>query len=479
MIRHSRSLFISRAGRRVGFVSVSLLNIALVVSLPASSAQIEAQQRGWAATGSLATGRFGHTSTLLADGKVLVAGGRICTGSSCTEFDSAELYDPTTGLWTAAGHMSVPRHAHVAVRLPSGKVLVAGGFSGSTTWNTAELYDPETGSWSLTGSLSVPRAFATATVLANGKVLVAGGGLFGINDPGLNTAELYDPAIGDWTSAGTMTAHRRIHTATLLADGRVLIASGMGGTFGNPVMLNGSDIYDPATGSWTPTGRLATGRVFHTATLLQDGRVLVTGGSNFISIIYDTAEIYDPAIGQWRSAGSMSIARNSHTATVRADGKVLVVGGFNNRASDFTNSSAEQYEPASGSWTVTADLNIARGNHAATLLADGRVLVSGGNGGGSSAHNSAELFTSTTTILQITGASVSGKILFVEGQNFDEGAKVYLNDEKQKTANETATTMLRCKKAGRLIERGATVRLKVRNTDGTESAEFTYTRPVE
>jgi N-acetylneuraminic acid mutarotase len=462
----------------ISSLAVLIMIIGLTPIQAASQFLIETQQTTWSQTGSLATGRFGHTATRLADGKVLVAGGRICTGSSCTEFDSAELYDPATGLWTAAGNMSVPRHAHVAVLLPTGKVLVAGGFSASTTWNTAELYDPETRSWSPTGSLSAPRAFATATVLANGKVLVAGGGLFGVNDPGLNTAELYDPATGDWAPAGTMTAHRRIHTATLLADGRVLIASGTGGTFGNPVMLNGSDIYDPATGSWTPTGRLATGRVFHTATLLKDGRVLVTGGSNFISIIYDTAELYDTAIGQWRSAGNMSIARNSHSATLCADGKVLVVGGFNNRASDFTNKSAEQYEPASGSWTATVDLNLARGNHAATLLADGRVLVSGGNGGGSSGHTSAELFTSTTTVPQITGASVSGKTLFVEGQNFDEGAKVYLNDEKQKTANETATTMLRCKKAGRLIERGATVRLKVRNADGTESAEFTYTRPV-
>lgn len=101
------------------------------------------------------------------------------------------------------------------------------------------------------------------------------------------------------------------------------------------------------------------------------------------------------------------------------------------------------------------------------------------NGGGSSAHNSAELFDGTVAAPQITGASVSGKALFVEGQNFDEGAKVYLNDEEQKTANETPTTLLRCKKAGKKIDRGSTVRLKVRNSDGTESAEFFFSRRGE
>jgi N-acetylneuraminic acid mutarotase len=416
----------------------------------------------------------------LGNGNVLVVGGRICTGSSCTEFSSAELYDRATGLWRTAGDMSVPRHAHVAVRLPNGKVLVAGGFAGTSTWNSAELYDPETGSWSPTGSLAAPRAFAAATLLANGRVLVTGGGTFALNDPSLNSAELYDPATGSWTPAGTMIAHRRIHTATLLADGRVLVASGMGGTFASPALLNGSDIYDPATGSWTPTGRIATARVFHTATLLPNGKVLVTGGSNFTSVIYDSAETYDPAIGQWRAAGNMTTARNSHTATLLLTGKILVVAGFNNEPVNSAQKSVELYDPANRSWTSTADLNVVRGNHAATLLTDGRVLVTGGNGGGSPALTSVEIFdSSSSSAPEITGASVSGKALLVEGHNFDDGAKVYLNDEKQKTSNESATTLLRCKKAGKQIASGVAVRLKVRNSDGTESAEFVFTRPVE
>jgi Kelch motif protein len=172
-------------------------------------------------------------------------------------------------------------------------------------------------------------------------------------------------------------------------------------------------------------------------------------------------------------------ARISHTATLLSNGKVLAVAGFNNDPVNSTQRSTELYNPVSETWTPTAELNVLRGNHAATLLVNGRVLVTGGNGGGSPALASAELFDSTTAVPQITGASISGKALFVEGRNFEEGAKVFLNDEPQKTANETATTLLRCKKAGKQIARGATVRLKVRNSDGTESAEFSFTRPVE
>lgn len=480
MNQHSRSLLILPGRARVGFVSV--FGATILVCLVSGATRVKAQQPDWSPTGALNIGRFGHTSTLLENGKVLVAGGRLCNSSGCTEFSSAELYDPATGAWSPTGNLGVPRHAQVAVRLPNGKVLVAGGHSGSavgviTTWNTAELYDHDTGTWSPTGNLSAGRAFASATLLANGKVLVAGGGQFGSSAPPLNTAELYDPATGVWSATGTMNAARSIHTATLLADGRVLVASGAG----SPTLQLSAELYDPATGSWTPTGSLATARVFHTETLLADGRVLVTGGSNSTSIIYDTAELYDPTTEQWSATGKLTTARISHTATLLPNGKVLAAAGNNNDPVNFTQKSADLYDPVTGSWTATAELNVARGNHRATLLADGRVLVSGGNGGGSPGITSAELFASDTEPPQITGASVSGKKLFVAGLGFDDGADVFLNDEKQKTANEeeNATTLLRCKKAGKKIARGDTVRLKVRNSDGTESAEFSYTRPAQ
>jgi hypothetical protein len=276
-----------------------------------------------------------------------------------------------------------------------------------------------------------------------------------------------------------MSVARGFHTATLLTDGRVLITAGASLTSGVLTLRRSAEIYDPATGNWTQTGSLATARVFHTQTLLRAGKVLVTGGSNFSSIIYDTAELYDPASGQWSATGKLTTARISHTATLLANGKVLAVAGFNNEPVNFTQRSAELYNPDSDTWASTADLNVVRGNHAATLLASGRVLVTGGNGGGSPALTSSELFDTTTAPPRITSVSISGKKLFIQGQNFDEGAKLLLNDETQKTVNDglTPTTSLVCKKAGKFIGSGETVRLKVRNSDGTESAEFNYTRP--
>ena len=476
MDKHSDSFFNSPIR---GWSSVVML---LCVSFIANSPSVvKAQQQNWSATGSLATGRFGHSATRLLNGKVLVVGGRVCSNTGCAEFTSVELYDPATGQWNVTGNLSVPRHAHVAVRLQSGKVLVAGGHDGAMTSTTAELYDPDSGQWSATGNLSAARSFATATVLDSGKVLVAGGTGFNVSSTALNTAELYDPATGSWSSAGTMNQARSFHSATLLADGKVLIASGLAGTFASPVLQLSAELYDPATGSWTPTGSLGTARAFHTETRLANGKVLITGGSNFTSVIYDTAELYDPAAGSWIATGRMTAARNSHTATLLANGKVLAVGGFNNEPVNATQKSAELYDPDTGGWTPTASLNVVRGNHAATMLADGRVLVTGGNGGGSPGLTSAELFNSIVAVPEITGASISGKALFVEGHNFDDGAKVFLNDERQKTANDETnpTGLLRCKKAGKWIAPGASVRLKVRNAFGTESAEFIYIRPVE
>ena len=166
------------------------------------------------------------------------------------------------------------------------------------------------------------------------------------------------------------------------------------------------------------------------------------------------------------------------TAALLANGKVLVTGGGSGNT--FL-SSAELYDPATGRWTLTADLNVVRGNHRATLLADGKTLVSGGNGGGSPALTSSELFEGTTTPPQITGASIIKKKLFVQGQGFDDGADILVNDVKQKTANDdqNPTAMLVGKKAGKKIARGETVRLRVRNSDGTDSPEFIFTRPAQ
>jgi len=265
-------------------------------------------------------------------------------------------------------------------------------------------------------------------------------------------------------------------TATLLSDGNVLVVSGYSS---HGVPQRTAELYDPATGRWTATSDLITARGTLTATLLPNAKVLVAGGetSNHCDQ-EDKAELYDPATRRWSATGSLTAPRGNHTATLLPNGKVLVAAGMN--ICNLLNS-AEIYDPATGSWSVTRSLITTRIGHTATLLANGEVLVAGGYGTSftSVASNSAEFFEIKTP--QITSASISGKRLFVEGKNFDVGAKIILNDEKQKTANDelTATTLLIGKKAGKRIGLGETVRLKVRNYDGTESAEFSYTRPAQ
>ena len=260
----------------------------LALSLLAFSAR--AQVSGtWGATGSMATARANFTATLLQNGKVLVAGGGNLSGG----LSSTEIYDPLTAAWTSTGSMHLPRMIHTAVLLPNGKVLVAGGCNsdcGTAATATAELYDPATGVWSFTGSMSTPRYYFTATLLGTGKVLVTGG--CSQIDCGAVTAvsELYDPSTGLWSRTGSLATARDLQTATLLANGNVLVAGG----FTTSGASASAEVYNPSTGRWSSAGSMTVGRSSHSATLLGNGQVLVVGGRDPNGAILPSAELYNP-----------------------------------------------------------------------------------------------------------------------------------------------------------------------------------------
>jgi WD40 repeat protein len=328
---------------------------------------------------------LGVTATLLADGRVLFVG-------SCDTL--AQLYDPRTGTFSPTGSLTVVRGGMSATLLRDGRVLVAGGYacaSGDATWASAELYDPTTGTFSPTGSMAAPRSQHTATLLADGRVLIAGG-LTGSSaraggitlasyrtaavDSFLATAEIYDPTTGTFSRTGSMSSPHRGHTATLLRDGRVLVV-GNGGE--SSPAGNVADVYEPTTGRFTRTGSMKTGRSDHTATLLEDGRVLILGGDTGEDPASVSGELYDPATGSFSAAGSMADGRSHHTATRLPDGRVLIVGGFwNDGQNAGVLSSAELYDPGTGIFSPIGSIGTPREGHHTTLLQDGRVLIAGG-----------------------------------------------------------------------------------------------------
>jgi hypothetical protein len=341
---------------------------------------------GFTPTGSLTEARGLHTATLLPNNKVLVAYGS--NSSSYTEavgyvgLTSVELYDPSTGTFTEIeADSGVGIFGHTATLLQNGQVLLAGGFvndvwddGGSSSYNVANLYDSATGVFSGTGGMTANRGGHTATLLANGKVLLAGGANQDPTGMGQASAELYDPSTSAFTPTGSMAAGRFLHTATLLQNGKVLIVGGALTSTSDP--LASAELYDPATGVFTTTGSMATAREQHTATLLADGKVLIAGGTTATGTgdlqPTATAEVYDPSTGSFSAAGAMAAARSLHTATLLPSGNVLVAGGGDE------NSTAELYDPATNSFSITGGMEIGRSGHTATLLPNGSVLVAGG-----------------------------------------------------------------------------------------------------
>jgi hypothetical protein len=327
---------------------------------------------------SIAAGHFGaagalianggyDTATLLQDGQVLFIGG----GHPNTR---AELYDPATDKFTQTGSMTEGRSDPIAVLLPNGKVLVASGNTGGCALGqiqSVELYDPGTGHFTSLGTPLAGSGYETATMLANGKVLLAGGQFAdAVHPDGTPSAELFDPATNTFSLAGAPIQVQSGGTATLLADHTVLIA---GGSSSSSSITKFAELYRPDHNDFVAvSGSMAFSRSGATATLLGNGLVLIAGGIDAAYAPAASAELYDPATGTFAATGTMIHVRTGQTATLLPGNKVLMAGGLDSGAPN----TAEIW--SGGSFTATAgNMTHNYAGATATLLSNGRVLIVG------------------------------------------------------------------------------------------------------
>ncbi|MFI0923903.1 kelch repeat-containing protein [Streptomyces sp. NPDC021012] len=361
---------------------------------------MNAMNRGqWTPAGELPWDRnlFGAASAAvrLADGRVLIAGGG---DERLAAQDGAALFDPRDGSWTGAAPLREPRRMHSATLLSDGRVLVVGGQGRGSGFpvralDSAETYDPVERRWSDAGRMGQARCGHSATRLPDGRVLVAGGTAVRSPDSerSLSSTEVFDPVSGRWTPTGPMLDARSLHPAVALPDGTVLVAGGWAATrhdWRGGAGLAYCERYDPATGRWTATGGFAEARTGHRLTALADGTVLATGGGGDPDsgmrgrpdpYSRATAERYDPATGAWSREADMPCGRALHQAVRLPTGEVLVMGGTNDLLGEAGYRSAARYDPRFGTWSEGPGMAVGRVDFAAAVLADGRVLVAGGS----------------------------------------------------------------------------------------------------
>ena len=289
--------------------------------------------------------------------------------------------------------------------------------SGSTSQGSfvkSEIYDPSasheahSGPFELAADTNLFRENHAAVTLQDGRVLVVGGAAHFSSDPakGLAQAEIYDPATGTFHWTASTTTPRTGPKATLLRDGSVLITGGYNGL----QFLSSAEMFDPRTGTYSPTGSMTTPRAGHQAVLLLDGRVLITGGTAEQPIrgqpfpTHSSAEIFDPITGTFSVLPDMTDRRGGHSATLLTNGQVLVAGGVDawiigDRVEDEYLATAELFDPRTSTFISTGGMAYPRAGHTATPLSSGKILVAGGMSG-----DSAELYNPQTGAFEFAGS---------------------------------------------------------------------------
>ena len=340
----------------------------------------------WSELPDLASVRGTAAAVVLRDGKVLVAGG----GVGSIALGGAEVFDQGSGKWSGVASLTLPRRGHRGVVLNDGRVLIAGGIAEGELLASAEVYEPASGRWVATAPMSMPRLGHSLTLLADGRVLSAGGtvpggdGVAGSAQTILPSAsaEIYDPVAGRWTPAASMGSPRFEQTATALPDGRVLMTGGLGPAGDRIGPLSTTELYDPPVNAFVRSTDLKEARTNHSAAVLSDGSVLVVGGAGGMNgdISVSSTEVFDPRQGTWTSAGALAESRAGHSAIALADGRVLVTGGESvARGARRSLASAEVFDAGARAWRSAGQMACSRSEHDAVRLGDGTILVVAGD----------------------------------------------------------------------------------------------------
>lgn len=334
---------------------------------------VSAQTNTWSYAAPMAAPRSAHTSTLLSNGKVVAAGG--CTTYNCeVSLSTVETYDPVANSWSASGGLKTGRSSHTGTLLNNGLILLAGGCPRGAPCSptaSAELYNPQTGASSLTGPLNTPRYAHTATLLADGRVLVVGG--LSVCDSStcnpLRSAELYDPATGVWTTVANYPSPVTGHVAARLSTSDVIVVGGCS-TSGLPCNALGASLFHPATLTWSPAATPLVPRTQAAVTLLPTGRLLLAGGVNGQGYQQTLAEQYDPGSNVWFPSGNATSYRYAPVLVTLQSGDALMSGG--------DTPTAEVYRAAANQWAATGSLNTQRSLTQPVVLPSGDVLEAGG-----------------------------------------------------------------------------------------------------